>query len=258
MIRLTRPTCPDILNNKGAELNNNNISAYEANPDAFKNGAEKFNFEGKNRVYGESSVKSELIKAQHFKCCFCEAKITHSPGDVEHFRPKGKVDQHEDEASIRPGYFWLAYTWENLMYSCDDCNRRYKKNYFPLKDPSKRALSPNDNIDAEEPLIIDPFTENPEEYIDYRGAEPYSKNGNQKGLETIKRTGLNDTARLSFNEDRVTRLKNAEDLYIALSEGTFPKPFRNKLEKALAEFQLPTSEYSLMIKCAVRDGFQFT
>ena len=43
-------------------------------------------------------------------------------GDVEHFRPKSK-------------YWWLAYCYENYLYSCQMCNQRYKKAEFPIFGP---------------------------------------------------------------------------------------------------------------------------
>ena len=84
-----------------------------------------------------------MIKAQHGKCFLCESKITHiSFGDVEHFRPKGGSRQTTDEKAMKvPGYFWLAYAWQNLFLACQLCNQRYKKNLFPLENPDERAFS---------------------------------------------------------------------------------------------------------------------
>ena len=70
-------------------------------------------------AYSAKSVKNALIKAQHEKCCFCEAKGTHvAYGDVEHFRPKGGFRQDPNDPLGRPGYYWHAYAWENLFFSC--------------------------------------------------------------------------------------------------------------------------------------------
>src|SRR5262249_38675962 len=81
-----------------------------------------------------SRYKDFLIRLFNGKCAYCESKFTVSqPGDVEHFRPKGRVVddnfkpirvQHPTKGEIEhPGYYWLAYEWKNLLPSCADCNR---------------------------------------------------------------------------------------------------------------------------------------
>ena len=60
-------------------------------------------------------------------CAFCESKVRHiAHGDVEHFRPKAGYEQ--GHRFNRNGYFWEAYRWENLYYSCQTCNQVYKGN----------------------------------------------------------------------------------------------------------------------------------
>ena len=57
----------------------------------------------------------------------------------------------------QPGYFWLAYVWENLFFACQLCNQTFKQNLFPLANPTKRrARSHMDDLSAEEPLLIHP------------------------------------------------------------------------------------------------------
>ncbi len=81
-------------------------------------------------------TKSYFFKHDDYffgKCVYCESLITNNhPGDVEHFRPKGRVtDLNNKPVMIKsngkevshPGYYWLAYEISNLMPSCEDCNR---------------------------------------------------------------------------------------------------------------------------------------
>jgi len=57
----------------------------------------------------------------HGKCAYCESKITAIyNGDIEHFRPKGKIQTANPS---RPGYFWLASEWKNLLLACPFCNQ---------------------------------------------------------------------------------------------------------------------------------------
>lgn len=155
MIRIDKPSAPKILRDRGAAATAENRESFDATPTQYKNGTKKFDFS--SGIYGAKSVKNALLKAQHKKCCFCESKVAHvAYGDVEHFRPKGGFRQLPDDALGRPGYYWLAYEWENLYFSCQLCNQRYKKNLFPLKNPTQRARSHRGDVSREETEFIDP------------------------------------------------------------------------------------------------------
>ena len=93
-------------------------------------------------------------------------------GDVEHYRPKGGWVQDERDRLRRPGYYWLAYEWTNLLFACQKCNQSFKRNRFPLADPAARARSPTDDLAAETPLLIDPASEDPEETLGWDDDEP--------------------------------------------------------------------------------------
>jgi len=70
--------------------------------------------------YKETDIRKELEIIYNCKCAYCEQRI--ESYHIEHFRPK----------SI---YFWLAYSWDNLMYCCPTCNVN-KTNTFKV---NKRA-----------------------------------------------------------------------------------------------------------------------
>jgi len=54
------------------------------------------------------------------------------------------------------GYYWLAYAEQNLLPSCEKCNRAEgKKSRFPIE--GSRATSPGDDLDAELPLLLNPY-----------------------------------------------------------------------------------------------------
>jgi uncharacterized protein (TIGR02646 family) len=150
--------------------------------------AHKFN----SRVYGHKTVKDALRVLQNGKCCFCEAKVSHiSHGDVEHFRPKAAWKAKEKQKLTKPGYYWLAYDFSNLYFSCQICNQLYKKNYFPLSDPAMRAQTHDDDLTLEDPLIVDPGNEDPAQHLMYHREIVVERNNSPKGRETISRTGLN-------------------------------------------------------------------
>ena len=140
MIQIDKPRqAPKVLRDKGTKKRRTNCNSYTRSKAAYRKGKKNFKFDSK--IYGHTTVKKGLIKAQHDKCCFCESKVSHiSYGDVEHFRPKGGVRQTPKGPLGKPGYYWLAYEWSNLFFSCQLCNQRFKDNLFPLKNPGDRAV----------------------------------------------------------------------------------------------------------------------
>src|SRR5438094_4472024 len=77
------------------------------------------------------TVKDDLCRAQHCKCCYCERNNLEAAYlDVEHFRPKLRA--HRGEGYPSHGYGWLAWAWKNLMFACQACNRSHKRDQFPL------------------------------------------------------------------------------------------------------------------------------
>ncbi len=209
-------------------------------------------FEFNNKIYGHKKVKNALIKAQHGKCCFCERKT--EVGDVEHYRGKGGYQQSSADIIIKPGYYWLAYDWSNLFFCCETCNRSFKRNYFPLANPDKRANGESRDISKEKPLIINPQEENPENYIEYIGFAAKAIGGNLKGKETILRTGLN---RPFLDENRRDSYTLIKQIYLMSQNNNLSKTKRLGLEKIVKEFALPDKEYSLMIKCAIKHQFRY-
>ena len=121
MIRIVKPiTPPSILHTRGRQATRDLCAAYEQ-------GERTFDFD--RTLFAAPSVKTALQQAQHNKCAFCESKFVHvGYGDVEHFRPKAGFQQGADDTLVRPGYYWLAYEWSNLFFSCQLCNQSFKRN----------------------------------------------------------------------------------------------------------------------------------
>ncbi|MCP4664270.1 MAG: hypothetical protein GY856_53475 [bacterium] len=72
-------------------------------------------------------AKDQLRTETHGKCAYCEASVKAvAHGDVEHYRPKTV-------------YWWLAYCYDNYLYSCQLCNQTYKSNHFPRSGPKMRG-----------------------------------------------------------------------------------------------------------------------
>lgn len=113
-----------------------------------------------------------------------------SPGDVEHFRPKQCYRQGKNIPAEYPGYYWLAYTWSNLYFSCPNCNRSWKKNLFPLADPLLRARSHSGDVATEQPVLLDPGgPDDPRQHIRFH--EEIAVGKTERGRMTIETINLN-------------------------------------------------------------------
>ncbi len=160
----------------------------------------------------------------HGKCAYCETLIVaNHPGDLDHFRPKGrvtnssdmiKVKDHRGQEAPHPGYYWLAYDFQNLLPSCEDCNRPNKArsgglrvgkwDEFPVK--GFRAINPGEEK-REKPLLLNPTTNG----IKVEKHLEINENGIAKYLtlegETCCRVfGLN--ARQALVQERIVAFRN--------------------------------------------------
>lgn len=173
-----KPAAPEVISIDGVEQTRRDCENYNACADDYHSGKVKFNILGS--IYNADGVKQSLLAAQHDKCCYCESKFgATSYGDIEHHRPKGAVKEEPEHL----GYWWLAYVWDNLLVSCEMCNRTHKGTWFPLRNPAARAKTPADNIDAEEPLLINPALQDPRNHIRFKADAP-------EGLDDIGRTTI--------------------------------------------------------------------
>jgi uncharacterized protein (TIGR02646 family) len=245
VIRVTkRATAPAILVSEGPAR-----AAVHASEVA--SGSVPIRFDRK--LYHHDDVFQALVEDQHGKCCFCESKFLHVAfGDVEHFRPKAAWRQARKGALRRPGYHWLAYTWENLHLSCEICNRREKGSLFPLLARSKRALSSADPLGTEVPAFLDPAADDPEIHIGFRGVHPFARDGSARGKATITAIGLR---RKELRERRLTwivqlaRLRDLVKVAHARPQDTELSRLGRRAEKALLAAQRNDAEYASMARC---------
>ncbi len=128
-------------------------------------------------------VKDELRRRQHLKCAYCEAQEQAKRNDVEHFRPKSR-------------YWWLAWTWDNLVFACRNCNQApFKLDKFPLEVGSIE-LAPGEQAPGHErPLLLDPRHDACSSAIQFvpshaGGWKPIARNGSRRGETMIRTCGL--------------------------------------------------------------------
>ncbi len=181
-------------------------------------------------VWRGPEYKKLLTKAQYHKCGYCEAKIlSGQTGDVDHFAPKGAVQELSAEGRERDnlsniegrifkpiskqGYWWLAYEWSNYVLACGRCNQAWKQALFPVaEDP--RELPPQQGT-QETPLLLSPFgPDDPSDHL------RYDKLGNIRGItdqgtETVRVCGL---WRESLRDARSEKAKQTFDLIAELED----------------------------------------
>jgi hypothetical protein len=184
MIGLTRPAIPQVLASEGAAKTAEHCAAHES-------GSREFDFD--SDIFGDRTVKDALVTMNSGKCSYCESFFRHvDPGTIDHFRPKTAVQQERGEPLERPGYYWLAYEWENLLLSCPICNQSFKRNLFPLVNPLQRAKNHSHDVSTEQPLLINPATEEPADFIGFHSEILFPMDENIRGRTTIDIFQLND------------------------------------------------------------------
>jgi len=98
-------------------------------------------------------VRGALYAVQGRVCAYCGADIAEAGIDVEHFRPKSRVDGDNSHG----GYWWLAYDFKNYLLSCTVCNQKYKRARFPLREGSQRVrYESRDTMPDEERVLLEP------------------------------------------------------------------------------------------------------
>jgi uncharacterized protein (TIGR02646 family) len=245
MIRIVKPAKPPkILTTKGAEQTRKDCAAYDDNPADHRSGEKIFNID--SNIYRSESVRKALRHAQYDKCCYCESKfLATSYGPVEYYRPKGAVQQALGQKKEYPGYYWLAYDWNNLLFSCTACNTK-KGELFPLIDKKARARSHHDDITMEQPLLINPTVENPRDHIHFR--EDMPEYLTETGKITIQYL---DLCRAQLKADRrewLEILKTYRD-FIEVTKNSSDTEIQRMREKALqflAEAISSEAKYSSM------------
>ena len=197
-------------------------------------------------IYGHADVKRSLVAMHHGKCCYCESKVRHTgPGTIDHYRPKAASQQQVGAPFTRPGYYWLAYNWENLLFECVACNQTHKRNLFPLIDDNQRALSHFHPVANETPALLDPSNPNddPSNFISFRAEYVFALNGNQRGQTTIDILELNDRPDLvEQRREKIAVLRNIQNI-VRLLPGTAEAL---EAQQFLNSTVLDTAQYAAM------------
>lgn len=210
-----------------------------------------------NRTIGEFSAKGvstfssryktkDIIDAlqdiYNYKCAYCEQRIERF--DIEHYRPK----------SI---YYWLTYSWDNLLYCCPACNQK-KSNNFPV-DKEKATFSKQDSKDfhnlrnkydrLEQPLLINPEKEDVSSQIKFgkNGEIIIDDNTNFRLETTVECMDLNRDYLLN------SRKQIYDELRLSITEKLYEIKYGNNEAKVELNYLLKN-----FIKCTNKSDIEFT
>ncbi len=179
--------------------------------------------------YKYRDIKDQLHKIYQ-TCCFCG--MPDQQLEVEHYRPKGK-------------YYWLAYSWDNLLLACTKCNK-HKSNNFDITGSAVTPKTPMDdlsdinklsaNYDAIEcPLLINPDKVNGIEL----DAFIYHKDGSV----------TSDDPRVSYT----IKTCNLDRKNLREERKTIWDDFMNKVQKRIYEHREDNAAREISIKDLVDD-----
>lgn len=243
----------------GAEARN--ISYIED----YNNGARVFEFDD---YYSRQDVQNALEKLFNYKCCYCERVLNGGGFDVEHFRPKKAPIECVAPHPPHHGYFWLVYDWNNLYFSCVNCNETRrdlpgwdydgtgqtagKLNSFALFNPANRALDNTHNLGVEEPHLLDPCNDDPEEHITFNiSGRALEKNGSLRGRETIRVTGLFRGRLNLFRQKKIHEaIEHLQEAYINRDTNV---PLSKHAIRAYLKLAKDDSEFAGAVRSVIRD-----
>lgn len=253
MRRLQRPPCPDVLATRGAEQTRALCALYDSSPPHRQGQA---NFPFRSKTWSSLPLRRALERAQDNKCAYCDAVMP--PLEVEHYRPKSASQRARGEPAQRPGYYWLAYTWENLLLCCVLCNQPRRDTadeqtgkgmLFPLAQEEDRARSHHDDLAREKPLLLNPYEDDPDQHISYRQYIPVPRSERGKAtIEVLKLCGKDQLARpRSTYEDLEARVI---EFFDRVEGGLEPDQEQQGIETLWA-YAHDSAEYAAMARAAL-------
>lgn len=211
MIRVYRGAAPDGFTTRCTNWEKGFQKAVQQNT---KLTASKYWSNVRRKIRADAQA---LYVAFNGKCAFCESKMAHtSSPHIEHYRPKSKYPD-------------LMFAWHNWLLSCGRCNGQ-KWAHFPYC--------------GNEPCLVEPTTEEPEEHIDFFAAQIFPKT--YRGEKTIKLIGLD---RSPLEEERARWLMSINTLLLlALIPDTY-----DEARELLIWAMQADAPYAAMSRCYLNE-----
>ena len=168
--------------------------------DAFDKNISSSQYSDEKNLYKAGSVQKKLNEIYHLKCAYCEKNLLDAPKHIEHYRPKDT-------------YYWLAYSWDNLLLSCGSCNSS-KGTKFQIKKMivsySNESFEDIHNLGDSYDGIEKPMVVNPEK-DDVLDKLVFDKEGNISSLDDRVIYTINEVCNLNREELIQKRVKLLND-----------------------------------------------
>ncbi|MGB7311311.1 MAG: hypothetical protein WA939_00130 [Nodosilinea sp.] len=204
------------------------------------------------------TLATPLAELSNGKCWYSESLNPGSDKDIDHFRPKNRVDEDPDHE----GYWWLAFKWRNYRYSCQWSNQRRvntpgstrggKSDRFPVSG-SFRASQETENWELEDIDLLDPTDLDDWKLLTFRpNGEPVPSKDpgtreHQKAEVSIEVYHLHSQELVRDRKNKATEVRLLiEDLDLLrpkITDPTFKRLYKNRQEDLLRLID-KGSEYS--------------
>ncbi len=243
MIRIIRPESPSYFKSERVLRANSNIADQRR---SVSQSRLKFD----SRLF--EPITKEIASVFNHKCAYCESAIRSvSVSELDTFRPKAGSRNLNKEFSPEH-YWWLAYEWENIYLSCQICNVKYKRDWFPVEGIRAMVTAKGALLQNEKPLFVDPCVDVPEEHIHFK-PDGQCTGLTEKGHITIEILGLNRqeliVARSNCARKFLSRL-------VAFQAKSSAKVITD-LKKYVAELfsDAPQQEYAGMLRAVFKEWY---
>ena len=189
------------------------------------------------KVKFNKHTKDSLKRIYNNKCAYCEKRIVKNNAEntnekensIEHYRPKSK-------------YYWLAFSWDNLLWCCTRCNT-YKSDEFEIVKnkvvydksfDSNMHTSTKEYNNLEEPKMVHPELEDIMDKLIFDKKGKISSNNNRVQY-TI------DCCRLDRDYLNTKRKKIFDD-FIKKVEDAIAQNNRELMKSTILEFQQESND----------------
>ncbi len=190
-----------------------------------------------NARYKKQDIRIALKDIYKNKCAFCEQKIEQYA--VEHYRPKKT-------------YYWLAFSWDNLIIACPTCNQSKGINFELVGDQVefdntevniRNINSSSAGYDLlEEPKMINPEITNPLGQIQFK-RDGFIESDNVRFAYTIEKCNID---RKYLNDERRKLLDVfSRDIRSALIENENPADQQNEISTIVRKFVRDSQDIEL-------------
>lgn len=164
--------------------------------------------------YRHKDIKAAIGEESHNKCIYCESPVGF--GQTDHILPVSKCPH-------------LVVDWDNLALVCTECNT-HKKDYHDMSLP-----------------MINPFEEDPADFLIFLGPLMMAVAGNQRGQATERQIKLNRPALLERRQRRLEWLEPLLHQWASQPPGTL----KDLLKEAILEEARDDKEYAAAVRACL-------